>query len=158
MTEDEIVAFTGALPGAAVVTAGEGTGAPEAAWGDSFFFYDPDGMPEARRLPFATVVVKDYEGFDTSSDLNRPGVFRLNVAVGRERFEAELGYAPAEHAGRAAGIDHAVLDEVIPHPVYAAQGWLSIVCPGPRTDEAARALIAHAHRRAADRHRGPERD
>ena len=46
-------------------------------------------------------------------------------------------------------------DEVIPHPVYAAQGWASIVCPGARTSEEARSLIADAHRRAAERYRRP---
>jgi hypothetical protein len=39
-----------------------------------------------------------------------------------------------------------VLDEVIPHPVYATQGWLSILCP---RDERARPLLQDAHRRAA---------
>jgi hypothetical protein len=28
----------------------------------------------------------------------RPGVFRLNLTVGRERFEEVVGWAPAEHA------------------------------------------------------------
>jgi hypothetical protein len=37
-------------------------------------------------------VTQDYDGFDTGSNLNRPGVFRLNIAVGRDRFEELLGY------------------------------------------------------------------
>src|SRR5919201_1444819 len=81
MTEDDIIAFVTSLPGVVAVTAGEANGAPEVAWGDSFFFYDPDGKPSARRMPFATIVTKDYDGFDTASNLNRPGVFRLNIGV-----------------------------------------------------------------------------
>jgi hypothetical protein len=55
---------------------------------DSFFFYDPKGERQASRcMPFATMVTKDYDGFDTASDLNRPGIFRLNIAVGRQAFE-----------------------------------------------------------------------
>ena len=42
-------------------------------------------------MPFATIVTKDYTGFDTASDLNRPGVFRLNVGVGRDTFRALFG-------------------------------------------------------------------
>src|SRR6266566_2559569 len=38
MTADEIIAFVSSLPGVAAVTASEANGAPEAAWGDSFFF------------------------------------------------------------------------------------------------------------------------
>lgn len=152
MTEEEIIRFTSGLPGVVVVTASEANGAPEIAWGDSFFFYDPDGTAD-RRIPFTTIVTKDYDGFDMLSKLNRPGLFRLNVAVGRERFEELLGYPPAEHEPRSASVDYAALDEVIPHPVYAAQGWVSILCPGPNTSEEARSLITSAQQRAMARHR-----
>jgi hypothetical protein len=153
MTEEEIIRSVSRLPGAVVVTAGEANGAPEVAWGDSFFFYDPEDLPANRQLPFATIVTNDYDGFDTASNLHRPGVFRLNVAVGRARFENLLGYPPAEHAGRSASVDYAALDQILPHPVYAAQGWLSILCPGPRTSGEAHSLITFAHQRAMARHR-----
>jgi Family of unknown function (DUF6194) len=152
MTEEELSRFVGGLPGVVVVTAGEANGA---AWGDSFFFYDPDDDPATRRHPFATLVVNDYDGFDTASALDRPGVFRLNVAVGRERFAEVVGWSPAEHAARSAGVDYAVLDAVVPHPVYAAQGSVSVLCPGQRTGATARALVEHAHRRAVARYGGP---
>src|SRR5690242_14195022 len=80
MDEAEVIRLIRALPGVVVVTAGPDTAAPEVAWGDSFAFYDPDDAGEAvRRFPFATVVTKDYPGFDTESRLGRPGVFRLNL-------------------------------------------------------------------------------
>jgi hypothetical protein len=79
---------------------------------------------------------------------NRPGVFRLNVAVGRTRFKAVVGWPPAEHAARSGSVDYAVLDEVVRQPVYAAQGWVSILSPGERSAEQVRALVAHAHARA----------
>ena len=65
-----------------------------------------------------------------------------------------MGWSPAEHAARAAGVDYAVLDEVIPHPVYAAQGWVSVLCPGPRAAATARTLVEEAQARAVARHRG----
>jgi predicted DNA-binding protein (MmcQ/YjbR family) len=53
-----------------------------------------------------------------------------------------------QHAARSAEVDYAALDTVVPHPVYAAQGWVSIVCPGERTAEQVRALVEQAHARA----------
>jgi hypothetical protein len=154
VTEDEIIEFVANLPGVEALTVTEESGAPEIAWGDSFFFYDPDrNIPADNRLPFATIVTKDYTGFDESSDLNRDGVFRLNIAVGRRKFEELVGYPPAGHAAHRAEVDDAALDTVIPHPLYATQGWVSILNPGDRTAALARTLINTAHGRAAARHR-----
>jgi hypothetical protein len=153
LSEDDIIRLVGGMPSVAVVTASEAGGAPEAAWGDSFFFYDPDGDPEDRRMPFATIVTSNYDGFDTASDLGRPGVFRLNVAVGRARFEELVGYPPSGHAERSAGHDYAAVDQLLPHPVYGARAWVSIVNPGERTGAQARTLLAEAHARAVGRHR-----
>lgn len=154
MTEDEIIRFVAGLPGVEALTVTEGSGAPEIAWGDSFFFYDPErNIPADNRLPFATIVTKDYTGFDEASNLNRDGVFRLNIAVGRRTFEDLLGYPPAGHAAHDADIAYAGLDTVVPHPLYAAQGWVAILNPGERTADQVRTLITGAHGRAAARHR-----
>ena len=140
------------LPGVVAVTADEASGAPEVAWGDSFFTYDPGGDTPSR-MPFATIATKDYAGFDTASHLDRPGVFRLNVAVGRTRFEELAGYPPAEHAGRSAGVDHTAIDELIPHPAYATWSWVAILDPGEATGALTCSLLTDAHGRAARRHR-----
>lgn len=156
MTEDEILAFTGGLPGVTVVTASEATGAPEVAWGDSFIYYDPPGTePETadRRFPFATVVVKDYPGFDEASHLNRDGVFRVNVNVGKSRFQDLVGYPPSQHGDRRDAPDYAALDFVVPHPAYGQQAWVSVVNPGERTADLVRTLLVEARDRAAARHR-----
>jgi hypothetical protein len=145
MTEDEITALVrDRCEGVVVVVAGEEMGAPEAAWGDSFFFYDPAGdIPDNRRFPFATIVVHDYEGFDEASNLNRDGVFRLNVWVGRAVVD-EVVEDPAA--------DPATLDVVLPHPVYAAQGWVSILNPGDSHAEQVWSLLRTAHEHAVERH------
>lgn len=63
VTESEIIEYVNGLPGVVTVTASEENAAPEAAWGDTFFFYDPEGnTPENQRLPFATLVIHDYVG------------------------------------------------------------------------------------------------
>lgn len=154
MTQDDITAFVTSLPGVAAVTASEANGAPKVAWGDSFFFYDPGGdAPASRRMPFATIVTKDYEGFDTASDLNRPGVFRLNIVVGRAAFEELIGYPPSAHAARSARFDYTAIDRLIPHPAYATQAWVAILNPGEATATLARSLLTDAHARAVQRHR-----
>ena len=145
MTEADLIELARGLPGVVAMTADEASGAPEAAWGDTFVFFDPDDRPEDRRMPFATIVTSDYEGFDTASDLNRPGVFRLNLAVGRESFEELLGYPPGKVPD---GIDYTAFDQLIPHPIYASQSWVSIVNPGAATGDQAGALLALSHERA----------
>lgn len=150
--QSAVIAHAASLPGAVAETASASTGAPEIAWGDTFVYFDPDGTSD-RRMPFATIVIKDYPGFDTASRLDRPGVYRVNVGVGRELFEELVGYPPAAFAEHAADIDFAAFDVVVPHPIYAAQGWISVVCPGPATAEALHAALAHAHSRAARRRR-----
>jgi hypothetical protein len=62
MDEAAIRAFVSATyPGVNVDVASRESGAPEIAWGDTFFIYDPERSLEgARRFPFATIVIKDY--------------------------------------------------------------------------------------------------
>jgi hypothetical protein len=72
-------------PGVVVDIASPGDGSPEMAWGDTFFIYDPGrNLEGSRRFPFATIVTKDYENWDSASDLNRPDVFRLNIGLSRQ--------------------------------------------------------------------------
>jgi hypothetical protein len=154
VTEDDVFEMIARLPGVATVVASEVNGAPEVAWGDSFFFYDPEGdTPVTRRLPFATIVTKDYAGFDAESDLDRDGVFRLNLAVGRGMFADLFGYPSPKHPDHHAEWDYSALDKVLPHPAYATQAWISILNPGSATAVQVPGLVEAAHERAATRHR-----
>ncbi len=149
-----MIEFAVSLPGTIAVTADATNGAPEVAWGDTFFFHDPGGdTPADRRFPFATIVTKDYEGFDTASRLSRPGVFRLNIAVGRRLFQDLFGYPPAAQVQHAASYDFAALDLVLPHPAYAVQGWACVLNPDEASGTLARSLLTQAQARAAQRHR-----
>lgn len=84
--------------------------------------------------------------------MDRPGVYRLNLAVGHELFEQLFGFLPADFAGHAGDFDLAVLDRVIPHPVYARQGWVSVLVPSTHTGDQVRDLASHAYLRARDRY------
>ena len=124
-----------ARPGVTNVRADTAEGAPEAAHGDWFFFAGPDD-----RMPFATIVVGDYPGFDEASRLDRSGVFRLNLGVGREAAaEVATEHEPDE------------LDRFLPHPQYAPQGWVSILCPGAGRLAEIDRLVAAALARARGR-------
>jgi hypothetical protein len=153
VTEAEIINYVSGLPGVVTVTASEENAAPAAAWGDTFFFYDPDGSTaENQRLPFATLVIHDYAGWDAESRLDRDGIFRVNIAIGRSGFEQLVGHAPKEHAAHHDEVDYAATDVLLPHPIYASQGWVSILNPAEGTSMQLRELLDHAYSLAARRH------
>ncbi|QSB14220.1 erythromycin esterase family protein [Natronosporangium hydrolyticum] len=135
-----------ALPGAEQLVASEENGSPEGAWGDRFFAVGPD-----RRRPFATIVDHDVPGFDEDSYLDRPGVFRLNLDVGRAEFQRLFGFPPKEFEQHRHEFDFARLDTVVPNPAYARYGFASIVMPGPQLLPEIDRLLAIAHARAVER-------
>ena len=109
------------------------------AW---FFSLDESHWPN-----FATIVTTDKH--DQASNLERPGVFRLNIGVGKDTFVRLVGDRLED-----ASIDYTVLDTVLPHPVYAAQRWVSILNPSDATFEATvKPLLEEAYRRLERQHR-----
>ncbi len=139
MDEAEITRYiSSVLPGVDVVVASREGGAPEIAWGDSFFIFDPDrNLDDVRRFPFATIVTKDYGDFDNASNLDRPGIFRLNIGVSKETY-AKLFGEGGEH-------DFTALDKLIPHPVYGRNHWVSVLNPSESTFESIKPLLHEAH-------------
>lgn len=109
-----------------------GGGHFEVADDNTFFFHGADN-----KFPFATIVTKDND-FDSASKLNRPGVFRLNVGVGKETFRALFGEQPP------VDIDYTALDRLMPHPVYARMHWVSVINPSAATFETVKPLLAEA--------------
>ncbi len=123
--------------------------------GDTFIYYDPQrDLDPARRMPFATSVVKDYGEYDNRSQLDRPGVYRLNIGVGRDTFRTLFGYAPGEEPPAGTEYDYAALDTLMPHPVYAPQSFVCVLNPSAATFETVKPLLAEAWSRAAARHPG----
>lgn len=104
-----------------------------------FFFYDP-----AQMFPFATLMVNDVN--DQFSNLDRPGVFRLNIGVDKRTFEALVGDGAGEY-------DYTAFDTIMPHPVYGRQRWICIVNPGDATFAATiQPLLADAYNRDVRKH------
>jgi Family of unknown function (DUF6194) len=108
------------------------------AMGATFFSLDPE-----KHWPnFATIVTTDEHDEGAPSNLARPGVFRLNLGVGRATFERLVGSLTDP--------DYAAFERVLPHPVYARQLWISILNPSDATfRDVVLPLLAEAHDRLA---------
>ena len=139
---DTVRSFDGVL----VLAPDEGGGFPEIAWGDFFFYYSPDGEIPQNVQPFATIVTKDYPD-DTGSQLNAENRWRVNIHVGKARFTELTGEDPRSFTWG----DYATADAVMPHPVYGALGWISVVNPGHKTMPTVIDLLRAAHEDARAR-------
>jgi hypothetical protein len=144
MTETSIPQYiTGTFPHIQIASAN----------GDSFFYYGPDGKVPEKTFPFATLVTKDE--YDTVSNLNRPGVFRLNIGVGKSTYNTLLGElpsAPGESGVVNTGHDFTSLDQLMPHPVYGHMAWVCVLNPGENTTETVKQLLAEAYQTAVSKH------
>jgi hypothetical protein len=73
-------------------------------------------------------------------------VFRVNIWVSKKTFQRMFDTRGADV------YDFTALDTPLPHPVYGAQSWVSILNPGPATSDLTRSLLTEAHERAIARH------
>jgi hypothetical protein len=151
MDQDSIIRYiVDTFAGVEVVTGTDGIAA-----GDTFFMYDPDRkLDPKQKFPFATIVTKDYGDFDCASNLNRPGVFRLNIGVSRDTYRSLFGPQPSPPAAGGVvdtGHDFTALDRLLPHPVYAPQSWVCVLNPSAETFETVQPLLAEAYERAVKR-------
>lgn len=111
----------------------------EENFGYIFFFVGED-----HRVPFMTIAQSDNE-YDKVSNLDREGVFRLNIGVSRETFESLLAGSPAEN------VDYTALNVFLPHPDYAKQHFVCILNPSQENEAVTKRLIVEAHSIAATR-------
>lgn len=112
------------------------------SYGYTFFFYQSE-----RVLPFATLIAADNE-YDQISKLDRPGVYRLNIGISRATFQAMFGEGKVE----VSAYDFAALNQIMPHPEYAAQHFVCVLSPSGKTWEQVQALLAEAYEIAVHRH------
>jgi hypothetical protein len=125
MTETELARYiVETYPDAEVVTKAPYT----------FFFTDPQ-----QRVAYATIAGGDEEG-DKLSNLDREGVYRLNIGVAPETFKA----VPATE-------DYAALGRLMPHPVYGAWHWVCVLNPEL---EPVKPLLAEAYALSRRRYNG----
>ncbi len=126
--------------------------------GDSFFFYNPDdSVPPDHRFPIITLVTGDR--YDQFSELERPGVFRLNIGIGKETFRARFGKpqlpgSEESEGDGASAFDFTALDQIMPHPVYGRMYWVCVLNPSDETfAQEVRPLLAEAYALAVGKHK-----
>lgn len=110
--------------------------------GYTFFFYRDDQMHA-----FATIASTGNE-YEKISNLDRPGVYRLNMGVSRETFQSLFGAKkinPSDY-------DFTALDVIMPHPDYSSQHFLCVLSPGEETFEKIRPMLAEAYDIAVKRY------
>jgi hypothetical protein len=111
----------------------------EENFGYNFFFVGDD-----HRLAFVTIGHSDNE-FDRVSNLDREGIFRVNIGVRKATFDALIGDYDVED------VDYSMLDVFMPHPHYAKQNFICILNPSHENADATQELILEAHSIAAAR-------
>ena len=102
-------------------------------FGYIFFFIGDDDM-----VPFVTIAHTDNE-YEKVSNLNREGVFRINIGVSRQTFNTLISEFPSEP------IDYTVLNTILPHPDYARQNFICVLNPAGANIAKTKQLIAEAH-------------
>ena len=131
-----------------ITTALEGV-IPKDAWGETSYFYNP-GRVFDRGTYFATIKEKDGEN-DKASDLDRDGIWRLNMGVSKGVY-FELFGPPPSRPGKGGivddGWDFTALDILTPHPVYGWMSWVAVLNPSEATWTKCQGLLADAHDRA----------
>ena len=85
-------------------------------FGYKFFLYSTDQM-----MPFVTLAESDNE-YDSVSNLDREGVFRVNIGVRRNTFKKLFPSKDSEW-------DYTAINTFMPHPEYAAQNFICILSP-----------------------------
>ena len=111
----------------------------EENFGYLFFFVGDD-----HRLPFVTIANSDSE-YDNVSNLNRDGVFRINIGLSKDTFKDLIGRPNSEH------IDYSALNIFLPHPDYAQYHFVCILNPSGENDKTTKNLITEAYSMAAKR-------
>ncbi|WP_316633122.1 DUF6194 family protein [uncultured Flavobacterium sp.] len=94
--------------------------------GDLFFMHKSND-----KLPFVTLISKDND-YDSLSNLNRDGFFRLNFPIDKETFNSKFGSMTNDKKLEAymnIGIDFTQENMLLPHPTYGPLNWVCIVNP-----------------------------
>ena len=104
--------------------------------GYTFFFYRDDHMHA-----FTTIASTGNE-YEKISNLDRPGVYRLNIGVGREMFQSLFGKGKVDIRA----YDFTALDTIMPHPDYSSQHFICVLSPSEATfNEKIRSMLAEAY-------------
>jgi hypothetical protein len=116
---------------------------PEVTSANSFgyilFFYG-----EERMTPFVSIADSDND-YDNVSNLNREGVFRLNIGVNVKSYQLLFPNVREE-------VDYCQLNVFMPHPYYSAQNFICILNPSGSELDRTMGFIQEAYEIAKGRY------
>ena len=122
------------------------------SWGERSIFYNPGGVLK-RGVYVMTIKEKDGPN-DNSSKLNRDGIWRVNIGIRQTTFQQRFGDLP-KRPGKGGIVnmpyDFTTLDTILPHPVYAWMGWVSVLNPSSETFDHLKPLINEAYEFAQEK-------
>ena len=123
------------------------------SWGEKGVFYNPGGRLKRGLRPYSK-----RKGWgkrnDRGSNLDRAGVYRVNLGLRKTTFFRLFGDLPSRpSAGRTVEMscDFAALNVLLPHPVYAWMGWACMLNPSEQTFEELKPLIGEAYQLAREK-------
>ena len=122
------------------------------SWGEKGIFYNPDHVLK-RGVYILTVKEKDGDN-DKGSGLNRENVYRVNLGIRKSTFVELFGTIPKRPpAGGVVDMDYdfSVLNEILPHPVYAWMAWICALNPSEQTFEELKPYIQEAYEYAKEK-------
>jgi hypothetical protein len=100
------------------------------AYRERSFFYNPNGT-KPKGIYFATIKESDGPN-DKSSHLDREGVYRLSIGIGKKNYQEIFGKIPDRPSKGGVvniGIDFKEIGKLMPHPIYAWLGWVCLNNP-----------------------------
>lgn len=121
----------------------------KASWGEISLFYNP-GKVLPNGVYFCTIKQKDGDN-DKASQLNRDGIFRVSIGIGKGTYESMFGRRPSRPAKGgivSTGHDFAELNTLTPHPIYAWVSWVQILNPDRKSYKKLLPLLQEAHANA----------
>lgn len=125
---------------------------PKSSWGETSLFYNPRKvLPNG--VYFCTIKEKNGDN-DKSSNLDRPGVFRLSVGLTKGSYQKIFGEKPKRPAKGCiinTGHDFSADNELMPHPIYGWMSWVQILNPSESKFTEILPLLTEAHASAVSK-------
>jgi hypothetical protein len=119
------------------------------AYRERSFFYNPDkSLPKG--IYFATIKENDGPN-DKASNLDRKGIYRLSIGVGKKHFQKLFGDVPKRpNKGKIVELDFdfTVTGTLMPHPIYAWLGWVCINNPSKENFDLLKQLLNVSYQNA----------
>jgi hypothetical protein len=123
-------------------------------WGEQGIFYNPNSTLK-KGVYILTIKEKDGDN-DKASNVNREGVYRVNIGLRKETFREMFSFIPKRPpAGGVVEMDYdfTQLDTIMPHPVYGWMAWACVLNPTEQTFKKLKPLIQEAYLLAQEKYK-----